>query len=426
VRKGSHEVTVVRVALLSYEVPPDTGHGGIGTYIVAAAAMLAARGHDVEVFSGARASARTDRDGRVVIHRIPGTRTEFRARVADAFAARHAAEPFDVLEAPEFEADYPLAIARCPDVPLVVKLHTPTFAIRRMMTEGWRYDQPAWRRAMWRYQNRWGIGLPRAPLDDPECLAIALADVVSSPSRAIADLVCREWQIPAERISLVPLPVQWPETPLAPAAVVRDRVIFVGRVEVRKGVVDLADAVPMVTRDWSGVEFLFVGADGEAADGGPSMQAYLTRRLGGSVRACRFTGVLPREALPALFAESTVAVFPSLWESFGYVCLEAMASGCPVIVTTGTGMQEMVDDGAAGVLIPPRSPRALAAAILSLHRDPARRANLAEAGRRRIRAAYATPVIAAQQEREYERARVERHRAGPRRLGETGESVPRP
>src|SRR5689334_16248931 len=96
--------------------------------------------------------------------------------------------------------------------------------------------------------------------------------------------------------------------------------------------------------------------------------------------------------------------YPSLWESFGYVCLEAMASGCPVIVSAGTGMQEIVADGTAGVVVPPRSPRALARAIVAVLRDQSLRERLRRAGRERAQEGFGFATVAVKQEVEYQTA----------------------
>src|SRR6516164_5404574 len=194
----------MHIAFISYEAPPENLHGGIATYMGQAPPMLASAGHDVEVFTASRETSDSLPLNGVRTHRVQSASyIEFAERVVHVFADRHAASPFDVLEAPEFQAEYRHVIRRFPDVPLVVKLHTPTFMIRRLMNEGWRYDQPAWRRKVWRLQNRYGVGLDHAPDDDPEREFVRHADIVSAPSRAISKLVVDEWHVDRRKVDVL-------------------------------------------------------------------------------------------------------------------------------------------------------------------------------------------------------------------------------
>jgi glycosyltransferase involved in cell wall biosynthesis len=83
------------------------------------------------------------------------------------------------------------------------------------------------------------------------------------------------------------------------------------------------------------------------------------------------------------------------------VPLEAMASGVPVVATAVGGHLDSVVDGVTGVLVPPRDPASLAAALRSLLADPERRAALGGAGARRARRLYDFDRIAALTRRVY-------------------------
>jgi len=96
----------------------------------------------------------------------------------------------------------------------------------------------------------------------------------------------------------------------------------------------------------------------------------------------KFASGLSSEQIAALYAEATIAVAPSVYEGFGFPSGEAMACGVPVVVTNGGALPEVVGD--AGVIVPKQNPQALAQAIGALLDDPARRAVLGAAGRRRI------------------------------------------
>jgi colanic acid/amylovoran biosynthesis glycosyltransferase len=83
-----------------------------------------------------------------------------------------------------------------------------------------------------------------------------------------------------------------------------------------------------------------------------------------------------------------VLLHPSLSEGMPTVMLEAMACALPVVVTDVGGVREAVTDGVEGIVVPSRDPRALAAALERLRRDPALGRRMGEAGRRRVQADF--------------------------------------
>ena len=117
----------MKIAFISYEYPPDTAYGGIATYIHQAAKMLSRRGHHVEVFAASPFRSGTEDEDGLLVHRICEKRQKnFFGPIAQIFADRHAEVEFDVLEGPEYSADASEAVRLVPDIPLVIKLHTPS------------------------------------------------------------------------------------------------------------------------------------------------------------------------------------------------------------------------------------------------------------------------------------------------------------
>jgi glycogen synthase len=171
-----------------------------------------------------------------------------------------------------------------------------------------------------------------------------------------------------------PLPDPTPDLP-------RPRVLFVGRLAAQKGVSTLLEAVPLLR---ARAPVVLVGD-------GPQRPA-LERQAGrlGPDRV-RFQGFVPHAEVPAWLAAADVLVLPSVYEELGSVLLEAMAAGLPVVASAVGGIPDALGD--AGLLVPPRDPSALAAAVDKVLEDPALAAELGHAGRRRA-AAFSWDTLA--------------------------------
>jgi len=137
---------------------------------------------------------------------------------------------------------------------------------------------------------------------------------------------------------------------------------------------------------------------------GTDMAAYLAARLGAFGARVELAGPVTAEQVPNLLARTDVCIFPSLWENFPYVCLEAMAAGRGVIGSRAGGMPEMLDGGRAGLLIHPDNPREMASAMLRLLNDSALRLRLGQAARERVLTEYGADRIGALMEESYARA----------------------
>jgi glycosyltransferase involved in cell wall biosynthesis len=148
-------------------------------------------------------------------------------------------------------------------------------------------------------------------------------------------------------------------------------VLFVGRLASNKGLLDLAEAFrPLARRDGS-AQLVVVGEDG----GQRAPLLAKVQELGLSNRVHLVGHVNEDEWLAAAYREARLTVLPSEYEAFGLVLLESLAAGTPVVASRVGGIPEVVEDGKAGLLVPPKSPSALAEAIARLweDRDLARR-----------------------------------------------------
>lgn len=418
----------MRIAFISFEYPPDTADGGIATYIYQASRMLADRGHSVEVFCGSRERTGSCQEGPILVHRLQADHERgfsrgkgFAGEIADVFAERHNAAPFDVLEGPEWRADAYYAVRRVPDIPLVLKLHTPSYLLLRISSPPFgsrMHLSHTKQRVLTTLRGGQHYGQAE---DAAERLHAKDADEIAAPSQAIGEELVRTWYLDPALVSHVPLPyTPVPELLDIPVETDTGTVTFLGRLEMRKGVIDLAEAIPLVLREHPQTLFRFVGR----ARGSPrydmNMREYLEQKLSFCLSPAQlrssveFRDPVPLAAVPQVLSETDICVFPSVWESYGFVCLEAMAAARGVIGSSAGGMAELLGRGEVGLLVPPHSPNKVAAAICALLSDPARRKMLGRMARERTLREYNPDRIGALQEQSYLRAIERRRRLGPR------------
>jgi glycosyltransferase involved in cell wall biosynthesis len=176
----------------------------------------------------------------------------------------------------------------------------------------------------------------------------------------------------------------------------------------------LLEAFAIIRRSRANARLVIAGQSADVApDGNGSYGEYLVRRVGelGLADSVTFTGLLPHDQMPELFATFDVFAHPCIEEPFGLVIVEAMARRRPVVAANAGGIPEIIRDGVDGVLVPRREPTALAHAITSLLDDPQRAARLVEGGGERVLSAFTPHAQAEAMTRVYRRILQRRGRA---------------
>ncbi len=336
----------LRVALVSREFPPFYG-GGIGTYARWIVEALAAAGVRIHVITEAhdRIRPRTEVRGPVTVHRVPmglgrggwtSAAGRFSIHVARRISELWRSDQIDVVEFAECEAAGAalLALRRLPNrPPVIVQLHTPSeqlFVLRSLSSAV--MDAPL---------SAYVLG---------ERLALSLADTILAPSSFIAT-----WAHDHFSLDTMPTVIPYATGPLppppAPARTDRPVVLYVGRIEPRKGVESLILAWRrLVSTGVAPARLRLAGADTAGAPDGGSMRAYLLELLGPSgCEDVTFLGRLNSDALRDEYARASLCVIPSLWENFPNTCIEAMSHARPVLVGDAGGMREMIGETRAGL-----------------------------------------------------------------------------
>jgi glycosyltransferase involved in cell wall biosynthesis len=192
---------------------------------------------------------------------------------------------------------------------------------------------------------------------------------------AISELTRRDlvelYAIPDEKIAVTPLAADPAFGPDGPSPDGEPYALFVGALQPRKEATTAIEALSLIG---SAPRLVLVGPD----KGGRGEAEEMAARLGVAIE---LRGHLPQDELAALYRGAACLVFPSRYEGFGLPLLEAMASGTPVVATTGGALPEVAGD--AAVLVEPGNPVALAGGIeraLADH-ERLREAGLARAAR---------------------------------------------
>ena len=231
-------------------------------------------------------------------------------------------------------------------------------------------NERGWVRILLSVQARW------------ERRNVARADLVVVTSRYSAEVARREYGAPAERLAVVPEPIdlevwddQFWRAPRRPRH--GPVVLSVARMYPRKRLADLLHAAALLRTRVDGVQVRIVGR-------GPEWDAlcrlHAELGLGDTVV---LLGDLTRERLAEEYVNASVFCLPSVQEGFGIVFLEAMAAELPVVACRVAAVPEVVLHDATGLLVPPRDPGALAETIERLIREPALARRLGQEGRRR-------------------------------------------
>ena len=361
----------MRILTLSWEYPPVV-EGGLARHVRKLSEQLVRDGHEVHVLTrgGGRLAAVEDRHG-VTVHRV--REPEFPRDDLDAFIAWVDGMNRDLLAAgAELGGGFDLVhshdwlvagaarrLARRRRLPWLVTVHATEYG---------------------RHQG-WVDKHPQSHIHAVEKRMARAADRVIVCSSYMRSQVCDVFGVPRRGVTVIPNGIDPLDLqPVADLPRLRARfaapdeklVLLVGRLVWEKGFHLALDALPGLIRRVGRVRFLVAGS-GTAED----ELREQAQRLG-LMEHGTFVGWTGDDVLHSLYRIADLCLVPSIYEPFGLVALEAMASGCPCIVAETGGLREVVPRGGrVGLRFRARSVRSLERMAEQLLTDDEERSRLA-------------------------------------------------
>jgi glycogen(starch) synthase len=397
----------VRVLMFSWEYPPHVA-GGLGEHVANLVPALGQRGIEVHLVTPRWAGGPSEERGdNYWVHRIdpptfdpPDTYTC--AWQTNLVLEKHAENlwrssgPFDLLHAHDWLVAFaPTALKRSFRTPLVATIHaTERGRARGHLTTETQYaiNNAEW----WLTYEAWRV---------------------ITASQYMAHEVGGFFRVPADKIDVIPNGVKvdafarWERQDLsafrAMYALPEEQIVFnVGRVVHEKGVGVLVEAVPRILREVPQAKFVIAGSG--------SYAEHLRHRSWelGVAQKVLFTGFIPDEDRDRLYCVANCAVFPSLYEPFGIVALQAMAARTPVVVSEVGGLAEVVRHAETGITIYPNNPESLAWGVVHTLKRPDWAKQRADNAYRMVLEEYNWDVIAKRTVGVYERVLSERAASG--------------
>jgi glycosyltransferase involved in cell wall biosynthesis len=390
----------MRIALLSFEYPPETGFGGIGTYAWYQARALAKLGHEVHVLSGATATTllrSSAHDGVTVFrfraggrfmnslkrldkHRLWWTKNRIENGWCMHLALKELRSRFeyDVVEMPECGGEG-LLVNWLQRAKTVMKFHSPAKLI--MST----YDV--------RKADHVACSLV-------EKIGIRGAGAFTSCSRFLADEVRqkmgvrRHVEVIANGIDLQLFDAEQQIDARAKFGLPRDKpvIFFAGRMEKRKGIHLCPEIVETILKKHD-VAFAFAGSDLFGFMEKEMLPRLKSQTLKGSVH---YLGKLTLQEVGSCLRQSDLYFIPSLWENCPYSCIEAMAAGRAIVASDAGGLPELIRHEENGLIAKSGDAGGFVQQIERMIEDRVLRERLGAAARRSVEERYTDTGIAQQ------------------------------
>lgn len=404
----------MNIWLLTGEYPPDYG-GGIAAYSYHTAQMLSQRGHGLTVFAASehvphgweieeqtpglriiRFAANQTPEGQAL---GPWARWSFDAASVLAEFSRKEGGP-DILESQEYLGMAYFSLQRrltlddhLKNIPILVTAHTPLYICQR-------YDQSL----NYRFPGYW--------IGEMERASLLAADLVVFPSAYLGAEIERELPQVSSRSRVIFNPY------LANFDVETNRItqprrgfLFTAKIERRKGIEPLLATFSRLWDDGLSEPLYLLGDDWFDEVQQRNMSEMLQKKYRKYFDAglLRWEGKQPPGIVKERLSQVRGMILPSLFENYPYAVLEAMSTGCPVIVSQSGGHAEIVEDGVSGYVFSHGVAGDLEMKVKNLlDLSPDQYNEMSLASRSRVQCVSGYDVVAPQKEEAFERAKAQK------------------
>lgn len=347
----------MRIAFISYEYPPDTVTGGIGTYISQVTSLLEKAGCLVHIFAGSHYKNEENVENGIWIHRIHcNDPHDFQTRVLNTFEKEHEKHSFQILESPEIHANAAVIRKKYPELLLIVRLHAPNILVESLKKSyiPFKIKLRFFLGALRRF--KWDLGYWRKydPNYDIDYLFTRQADIITAPTIQMKNWAVKKWELQPATIKVIQNPFIIDEAFKNAVTCNKEHIIlFYGRLNVLKGLITITKSMAKLLADHPGWKWIVIGEDGPAADGNSSMRAWMIKKLVHVIEKVTFIDPVPHHSLPVWLKQVSIVVVPSLFESFSYVVIEAATAGKAIVGSRGTGISSIISHENNGLLATP-------------------------------------------------------------------------
>ena len=217
-------------------------------------------------------------------------------------------------------------------------------------------------------------------------------------SHSMKDEICNHFNIPAEKVDVIPNAIDATKYhSSSDRGLVRQRfgvgwgeklVLCVGRLVPQKGIEYFIRAIPKIAQRFPEAKYIIVG-EGWSRD---ILEA--EARASGYAHKIKFTGFASDQDVINLMSSADVLVVPSIYEPFGIVALEGMATGVPVVASQVDGLAEIIDHERTGIFVFPRSPESIAWGIGRVLSDYDHAKWMVENAKEKLHKAYSWEAVA--------------------------------
>jgi glycosyltransferase involved in cell wall biosynthesis len=375
--------------------------GGIAVFMSELARQLAEEGHEITIITRAEKGTRrsVDYEDGIWVHRLPVD-----AEQADPPAefpnlphgpARFALQVLAELDRVNGHRNFSAVIGTIWNLDLAGMIASRRYRVAMYLVTSYLLmleSKPEWGPDTDHYKNH------VLKMVDGERWALRAVDRLYASTAAILNDIRSTYALETDQLApTVQIPFGLPDYARLPhRRSNRDvRITFVGRLERRKGIDLLLDAIPTVMARHGDVSFRIVGEDFEDPVLGTTHTARFRSRHAHApwLERVEFTGYVDDEMLRSAFEDCDIFVAPSRYESFGLIYLEAMRAGKPSVGVGVGGVTEVVEDGVTGRLVEPTS-AAIAEALSALTSNADMRHAMGKAARRRFEEKFSLPIFA--------------------------------